>query len=485
VERDPKRPGRLLFRYEKEIVGTLDIAGPGRSVEDLLVRDRTQLQPDITGLDIEVLHPPGATVTFQLRRASFAKVGNPYGLQDMTVRKVPAKPPYRRDELQLWPPVGDLGPIQRHDVTEDERAEREQQRRDLVRELGELRKEERRLRWKLEYLKDVEEQSQLAEAEVHLYEADRAIRDGDPAWARRRLRLADRAIRTASDKLYEALKGRVESLTLLHSVLSKVAVVGEVTANLIPGPVGRFLSGLYEVAKGPPKTVEEAAERMRGAKGGPPSPRVPPGGKQRPGQSGQPTPGSLGAARRHEYDGPGAGKAPKHGQDALDQSLQISDKSSGRVGVDYKAGQFVIFDEHSPGRFRGEVREWKKLGPDAQKMLIEWGMASERGRILIGGIYERNPQASGVDGRRPHRCARQQGAEERPEGAGGVRPDQSHVIAPRRRRCGGEGVRHLRRARARQVPRPRPHMGRARDRRPERARQQRPDESAREDPLRR
>ena len=96
--------------------------------------------------------------------------------------------------------------------------------------------------------------------------------------------------------------------------------------------------------------------------------------------------------RRLEYHGAGAGKAPKNGQDALDQSLQITAKSSSRVGVDYKAGQFVIFDEHSPGRYQGQVREWKKLGPDAQKTLIEWGMASERGRILIGGIYEHNPK---------------------------------------------------------------------------------------------
>ena len=91
VERDPSVPNRLLLRYETDIVGTLDIRGAGR--EELLIRDRTQNHGGrITALDVEVLHPPGATVSFDLWRRSFANVGGRHGLRELKVKPVEARP---------------------------------------------------------------------------------------------------------------------------------------------------------------------------------------------------------------------------------------------------------------------------------------------------------------------------------------------------------------------------------------------------------
>ena len=114
IERDATVRTRLVMRYQGEVIGTLDVRGAEASVDSVLIRDRTQIHPGtITRLDIEVLHPPDATVKFELRRGSFAKVGKPHGLVGVDVKPIAARPPYPRDELQLWPPVESLGPIRR------------------------------------------------------------------------------------------------------------------------------------------------------------------------------------------------------------------------------------------------------------------------------------------------------------------------------------------------------------------------------------
>ena len=99
--------------------------------------------------------------------------------------------------------------------------------------------------------------------------------------------------------------------------------------------------------------------------------------------------------RRYEYEwnpkhpqwtaegptGVRASKAPKNGQDALDLSVQVKDTSPRRVGVNYEAGEFVVFDEHGPGKFHGHVRTWDELENVQQNALIKAGLTDRRGKI--------------------------------------------------------------------------------------------------------
>jgi RHS repeat-associated protein len=103
--------------------------------------------------------------------------------------------------------------------------------------------------------------------------------------------------------------------------------------------------------------------------------------------------GSVGAMRRLEFEaspkhGPVAkGKVsagPRFGQEALDTSLQVKPTSPRRVGIDYEAGEFVVFDRTREGVFHGHVRPWSELTPEMQNTLKKAGMADNRGRILVG-----------------------------------------------------------------------------------------------------
>ena len=51
--------------------------------------------------------------------------------------------------------------------------------------------------------------------------------------------------------------------------------------------------------------------------------------------------------------------APKDGQFALDNSVPIGDNTTRRVGIDSN-GDFVVFDETSPGTFHGHIRTWNR-----------------------------------------------------------------------------------------------------------------------------
>jgi len=78
---------------------------------------------------------------------------------------------------------------------------------------------------------------------------------------------------------------------------------------------------------------------------------------------------------------------PKNGQEALDSSLRIKETSTRRVGIDYKAKEFVIFDETGNGVFHGHVRPWngpknEALPIDAKNTLYENGMVDLKGNIL-------------------------------------------------------------------------------------------------------
>ena len=99
----------------------------------------------------------------------------------------------------------------------------------------------------------------------------------------------------------------------------------------------------------------------------------------------------VGAMRRLEYEAaPYHGKvdnavknrAPINGQSALDMSLQIKETSTRRIGIDYEKSEFVVFDEHTTGKFHGHVRAWEQLDQDMKKTLIKSGMTNDRGKIL-------------------------------------------------------------------------------------------------------
>lgn len=109
------------------------------------------------------------------------------------------------------------------------------------------------------------------------------------------------------------------------------------------------------------------------------------------------TPQSVGAMRRLIFDTEvsaqrhvpgvartGASPGPINGQDALDSSVPIGSNTSRRVGIDYHTGDFVVFDEHAPGRFHGHVRSWGELTQRMQSTLRRSGMAGRRGRIITG-----------------------------------------------------------------------------------------------------
>ena len=79
----------------------------------------------------------------------------------------------------------------------------------------------------------------------------------------------------------------------------------------------------------------------------------------------------------------GKSPAPKNGQRALDKSVKVKGKGKRRVAVD--DGQFIIFDETSPGRFHGHARTWEEIKsgpPEYKNAFTENGLISNNGKIL-------------------------------------------------------------------------------------------------------
>ncbi len=73
---------------------------------------------------------------------------------------------------------------------------------------------------------------------------------------------------------------------------------------------------------------------------------------------------------------------PTDGQAALDNSVQISQRSSRRVGVDQANEEIVVLVEHLPGIFHGFIVEWHELDRGVQRQLRDVGLVTSRGRIL-------------------------------------------------------------------------------------------------------
>lgn len=84
-------------------------------------------------------------------------------------------------------------------------------------------------------------------------------------------------------------------------------------------------------------------------------------------------PNSVGAAALRKYEASPkhpawergnfgkVSKAPKNGQAALENSVEVGDKT--RVGIDYETGEFVVFNRTFEYQeiWHGHVREWKQV----------------------------------------------------------------------------------------------------------------------------
>ena len=92
-----------------------------------------------------------------------------------------------------------------------------------------------------------------------------------------------------------------------------------------------------------------------------------------------------GASYHGTVDNAVKSRGPLDGQGALDLSVQVKPTSPRRVGIDYDAGDFVVFDRTINSTYHGHVRPWKDLHPDMQKALIRSGMVDKRGNIVGGG----------------------------------------------------------------------------------------------------
>jgi hypothetical protein len=73
---------------------------------------------------------------------------------------------------------------------------------------------------------------------------------------------------------------------------------------------------------------------------------------------------------------------PTNPQDALDVSVPYDANSPGRVAVDPKSGEFVIFRPHAPGRYHGYAVAWDQLTQPQRNALIKSGQVNVRGKIL-------------------------------------------------------------------------------------------------------
>jgi hypothetical protein len=74
-------------------------------------------------------------------------------------------------------------------------------------------------------------------------------------------------------------------------------------------------------------------------------------------------------------------RGPSDGQEALDNSVQVKDTSTRRVGVDKNNDEIVVLDETRSGEFHGHVRTWDQLTSQMQNALRNAGLVNNRGVI--------------------------------------------------------------------------------------------------------
>ena len=80
IEPDAKSSNRLTVRYGAEVVAVIVVGGKGAAVDGIQVRDRTGARNQggkIETVDLDILHPPGWTVTVEPVRAALARTKSP------------------------------------------------------------------------------------------------------------------------------------------------------------------------------------------------------------------------------------------------------------------------------------------------------------------------------------------------------------------------------------------------------------------------
>ena len=101
-------------------------------------------------------------------------------------------------------------------------------------------------------------------------------------------------------------------------------------------------------------------------------------------------PRNLGAMKRLDYEANpkhrstakgNVSAAPRNGQNALDNSVQVKGTSPRRIGIDHQSREFVVFDQTSPGKFHGHVRSWQQLTQEMKNAVVKSGLASSSGKI--------------------------------------------------------------------------------------------------------
>jgi hypothetical protein len=76
------------------------------------------------------------------------------------------------------------------------------------------------------------------------------------------------------------------------------------------------------------------------------------------------------------------GRAPKDGQTALENSVQVRATSPRRVGVDAANSEIVVLDQTSEHIFHGHVRSWDQLTDLQRNALIRSKLTDKRGDII-------------------------------------------------------------------------------------------------------
>ena len=72
--------------------------------------------------------------------------------------------------------------------------------------------------------------------------------------------------------------------------------------------------------------------------------------------------------------------APKNGQKALDNSIQIKETSPRRIGI--SENEIVVLDKTLEGIYHGHVRSWSELLEPMKNALIKAGLVNQAGKIL-------------------------------------------------------------------------------------------------------
>ncbi len=77
------------------------------------------------------------------------------------------------------------------------------------------------------------------------------------------------------------------------------------------------------------------------------------------------------------------GPLPTDGQRALNNSVSIDSDKQNRIGIDEENEEIVVFGRSDAGTYAGDVRTWNQLTDAMKTTLIEKGLITEQGNIIL------------------------------------------------------------------------------------------------------